>query len=135
MATVTTQDVFGVPLSVGQKVQVRGTITAISGSGALAVITVQAINGGNIADLNNTIVVGPKQFTTPTHSSGNFQAVSGVYVDAVGRSANVRGTILSIGGSGATATVVVIADNNGNLGDTSNTITVGPKQVAGVTAQ
>lgn len=135
MATVTTQDVFGTPIGVGSKVQIRGTITVISGSGALAAITVQAVNGGNLGDLNNTIVVGPKQFTTPTHATGTLQAVNGTYVDIVGRTANVRGTVLSIGGNGVLATVVVLVDNNGNLGDTSNTITVGPKQVAAVPAQ
>lgn len=135
MATVTTQDVIGTPIGVGSKVLVRGTITNISGTGALAAITIQAINGGNLGDLNNTIIVGPKQFGTPTHPTGTSQAIYGQYVDNVGRSASVRGTVTSIGGSGALATVVVAVDNNGNLGDTSNTITVGPKQVSAVPSQ
>lgn len=135
MATVTTQDSIGTPLSVGQKCLVRGQITVISGSGATAAITVAAVNGGSLGDTTNTIVVGPKQIGSPTHATGNTQLIYGQYLDAVGRSANVRGTITSISGSGATAAITVTVDNNGNLGDTSNTIVVGPKQIAAVPAQ
>lgn len=135
MAAVTTQDVIGTPLSVGQPVQVRGQITVISGSGALAQITVAAINGGNLGDTTNTIVVGPKQIGSPTHPTGTTQLVYGQYLDVVGRSANVRGTITVITGSGPTAAITVAVNNAGNLGDTSNTIVVGPKQLAAVPAQ
>lgn len=135
MATVTTQDIFGTPLSVGQSVLVQGQVTVLSGSGATAAITVTATSGGNLGDTANTIVVGPKQIGSPTHPTGTTQLIYGQYLDVIGRSASVRGVITLITGSGATAAITVAVINSGNLGDTNNTIIVGPKQVSAVPAQ
>lgn len=135
MSTVVTQDIFGFPVATGVQVTVPGAVTNISGSGPTAQITVQPVAGGNTGDTSNTIVVGPKQLNSPTHPTGTTQLVFGQYLDIVGRTANLRGTVQSISGSGPTAQITVSVTNNNNLGDTSNTIVVGPKQVQVVTGQ
>lgn len=125
------QDVFGIRVgAVGQKVLVRGTVTAISGTGATAQLTITPLSGGNLGDLVTTVVVGPKQISSPTHPTGTTQVVFGTYLDQVGRSALVRGTITSVSGVGALQQITVAVDNNGNLGDLSNSVTVGPKQLS-----
>lgn len=136
MATVLTQDVFGFPTgNVGQAVLVRGTVTSISGSGATAAITVTPLVTGALGDASTTVVVGPKQLSTPTHATGATQVIFGTYLDQTGRTALLRGVITGISGSGATAQITVAITNNGNIGDTSNSVTVGPKQLSSVTAQ
>lgn len=134
--SVLTQDVFGVPSGVvGQKVLVRGSVTGISGSGATAQLTVTPFTSGSLGDLNTTVVVGPKQVSSPSHPTGTLQVVFGTYLDVVGRTVMVRGTITGISGTGATAQITVAVDNNSNLGDLSNSVTVGPKQLSSVTVQ
>lgn len=137
MSTVLTQDVYGFPTgNVGQSVLVRGSVTSISGTGATAAITVTPLVTGALGDQTTTVVVGPKQMSSPTHATGVTQVVFGTFLDnVVGRTALLRGTITSISGSGATAQITVAITNNGNLGDTSNSVTVGPKQLSSVTAQ
>ena len=136
MATITTQDVFGTPLSVGQQVLVRTSLVSISGTGPTAQITCQLVSAGNLGDLTNTVIVGPKQLSSPTHPTGVTQTLYGTYLDTtVGRTILLRGTISSITGSGPTASLAITITNNGNIGDLNNPITAGCKQVAGVPAQ
>lgn len=136
MATVVTQDVNGFPTgNVGQKVLIRGSVTVITSPGPTALITVTPTNNGNLGDLSNTVVVGPKQFSTPTHPTGSTQVVFGTYLDVVGRTALVRGTITSVSGTGAAAQITVAVDNNGNIGDQTVSVVVGPKQISSVTFQ
>jgi hypothetical protein len=64
-----TQDVFGTAIAdpatlnptSSQKALVRGTITAVSGTGSAALITVTIDKGGAPGDQTVTVVVGPKQ--------------------------------------------------------------------------
>jgi hypothetical protein len=65
------QDVFGTPIADpttlnptnSQKALVRGTITAVSGTGSSALVTVTVDKGGAPGDQTITVVVGPKQLS------------------------------------------------------------------------
>ena len=87
----------GKSVGAGDQITILGTVTAISGTGPTATVTVQPVSGGSTISVKASDCYAPQ-------ATGPATSINGKSFD-VGSQVSIPAEVTSVGGSGNTATL------------------------------